>query len=42
MLQASKKPRELDYAMQDKIDTKDGVFGSETVADCSQYCSTET
>ena len=40
MLQASKKPRELDNAMQDEIGTKNGV--SESGGDCSKYCSTET
>ena len=28
MLQASKKPRELDNAMQDEIGTENGVFKS--------------
>ena len=32
MLQASKKPRELDSAMQDEIDIENGVFESGTVA----------
>ena len=43
MLQALKKARELDNAMQDEIGTENGVFESGgTAAYCSKYCSTET
>ena len=43
MLQALKKPREPDNAMQDEIGTENGVFESGgTVAYCNKYCCTET
>ena len=43
MLQASKKPKELNNAMQNEIGTENGVFESGgTVAYCNKYCCTET